>query len=106
MSKFIILAAAGFVGCASLAHAADVNIDQVGQKFSMPSVTVKAGDTLHFKNQDDVTHNINVINSSDDADDKGLQKPGETIDQKFPTAGDYMVRCSIHPKMKMSVKVQ
>ena len=106
MRPFMILAVGGFVSCALLAHAADTSVDQVGQKFSMPAVTIKAGDTLHFLNRDDVTHNINITGSGDDADDKGLQKPGEMIDQKFPTAGEFMVRCSIHPKMKMSVKVE
>jgi plastocyanin len=67
---------------------------------------LKAGESIHFLNKDDVTHNINVIDSDDNANDKGLQKPGETIDQKFDKAGDFQVRCSIHPKMKMTVKVQ
>jgi plastocyanin len=88
------------------AIAADTSIDQVGQKFSITSVTLKAGESIHFLNKDDVTHNINVIDSDDNANDKGLQKPGETIDQKFDKAGDFQVRCSIHPKMKMTVKVQ
>jgi plastocyanin len=88
------------------AIAADTSIDQVGQKFSTTTVTLKAGESIHFLNKDDVTHNINVIDSDDNANDKGLQKPGETIDQKFDKPGDFQVRCSIHPKMKMTVKVQ
>ncbi len=86
--------------------AADVHVDQVGQKFDPNTVSLKVGDTVHFKNGDDVTHNINVIDGDDNADDKGLQKPGQEITQKFDKAGSYMVKCAIHPKMKMSVEVK
>jgi plastocyanin len=81
-------------------------IDQVGQKFSQTSLSIPAGDTVHFVNHDDVTHNINVIDADDNAVDKGLQKPGETINQLFDKSGKFVVRCSIHPKMKMTVTVK
>ncbi len=61
---------------------------------------------MHFVNHDDVTHNINVIDEDDNATDKGLQKPGEAIDQMFDKAGKFMIRCSIHPKMKMTIAVK
>lgn len=90
----------------SLAHAAQVGIDQINQKFSQSSLTIKAGDTVNYKNGDDVTHNINVTSPDGDTDDKGLQKPGETIAQTFAKPGEYDVRCSIHPKMHMKVTVE
>ena len=89
--------------------AAANEIDQVGQKFSQTALSVASGDTVHFVNHDDVTHNINVINvidADDNAIDKGLQKPGEAITQLFDKAGKVTVRCSIHPKMKMTVAVR
>jgi plastocyanin len=88
------------------AVASDVPIDQAGQKFAPDSVSVKVGDTLIFTNKDDVKHNINVISPSGDAEDKGVQAPGENIKQTFTSAGEYQVRCKIHPKMKMTVIVQ
>ena len=88
------------------AAAADIKIDQIGQKFDPNKVTLNPGDTLHFVNGDDVTHNINIIDSDDNADDKGLQKPGQEILQKFEKAGTYAVKCAIHPKMKMTVEVK
>lgn len=106
MRKTVILVGSGLLACAALAQAAETSVDQVGQKFSQPSATLKIGDFMHFLNRDDVIHNINVIDADGDATDKGLQKPGETIEQKFMVAGTFVVRCSIHPKMKMSVKVQ
>lgn len=88
------------------ALAADVPVDQVGQKFSPNNISVKVGDTIHFKNGDDVTHNIQVTNPDDDNDDKGLQKPGEEIAQLFDKAGNYTIHCAIHPRMKMTVDVK
>ena len=87
------------------AQAAETSIDQAGQQFSQSSLSLKAGDTIVFTNKDDVTHNVKIING-DDTDDKGLQKPGEVIKTTFAKAGDYRVRCAIHPKMKIDVKVQ
>ena len=93
--------------CATFASAAgqDSFIDQHGLRFSLQSVSIKTGDTLHFHNSDDVIHNIMVLDADDDAKDEGLQKPGEVITAKFEKAGEYQVRCAIHPKMKMTVVV-
>jgi len=91
---------------ASRAWAADVDVDQQGIRFSQPSVTLKVGDTMHFHNHDDVTHNIMVIDSDDEPEDQGLQKPGVVIHKQFTDAGTFQVRCAIHPKMKMTVTVE
>ncbi len=99
---WIVAPAVLFLG-GGVCFAAASEIDQVGQKFSQTTLTVSAGDTVHFVNHDDVTHNVNVIDADDNAIDKGLQKPGDTIDQLFDKAGKFTIRCSIHPKMKMTV---
>jgi plastocyanin len=86
--------------------ATETTIDQSGQQFSQKSLDIAAGDTVTFANHDDVTHNINVVNEDDDANDLGLQKPGEKLTYKFDKAGKFKVRCSIHPSMKMTVNVK
>ena len=53
-----------------------------------------------------MTHNITVKSGDGDADDLGLQKPGNAVHYKFDTKGAYRVVCSIHPRMKMTVNVQ
>jgi plastocyanin len=108
-NRFAVSTAIAVLALASAsvaAFAAVTQIDQIGQKFSQSSLTVKAADHIKFLNQDDVQHNIKVINADGDEDEKGLQKPGETIDVAFAKAGHFMVRCAIHPKMKMAVDVQ
>lgn len=95
----------GFVTAVAV-EAATADIDQAGQMFSKKSLTVKPGDTVRFHNGDDAIHNINVIDAADVASDKGLQKPGETIGVLFDKAGKFVVRCSIHPKMKMTIAAE
>ena len=101
-----IAAPAGVLFAGGLCVAASTDIDQVGQKFSQTSLGVGRGDVVRFINHDDVTHNINVIDANDIGLDKGLQKPGESIEQVFDAAGKFVVRCGIHPKMKMTVAVK
>ena len=103
--RTILLAGAFLSLFITQAQAADVSVDQAGQQFSQSSLTLKPGDTIVFTNKDDVTHNVKII-SGDDTDDKGLQKPGETLKAVFAKPGDYQVRCGIHPKMRIDVKVQ
>jgi plastocyanin len=106
MRTISIALGVALVACVGLAHAAEFNIDQANKTFSQNKLSVKLGDTINFKNSDDVTHNITVIDKDDNDHDKGLQKPGETIHHTFDAPGDYVVHCQIHPKMKMTVSVQ
>ena len=82
------------------------DIIQRGQRFDHGTLSLNRGDVVHFLNHDDVIHNINVIDSEGNPDDKGLQKPGEIITEEFGSAGTYTVRCAIHPTMKMRITVQ
>jgi len=93
MRNKLLLTSALFAISLSSAFAAEVAVEQAGQKFAPDSVPLKAGDTIVFTNKDDVKHNINIINPSGDSDDKGIQAPGESIKSAFPTAGEYQVRC-------------
>lgn len=83
----------------------DGDVDQKGLRFTKPVVTISHDGTMRFHNSDDVKHNIMTIDESDMPSDHGLQRPGETISAKFDKPGVYQVRCAIHPKMKMTVKV-
>jgi len=104
--KAIVIAALALFSVIGVAQSSDLVVDQVGKVFSKTSLSVKVGDRIVFKNGDDVTHNITVEDEEGNDDDKGMQKPGEDITQKFDKAGSYVVRCQIHPRMKMQVKVE
>jgi amicyanin len=72
--------------------------------FAPATLTVPAGTTVTWVNQDDVPHNI--VSS----EGKALKSPVMDTDGKFSytftTAGTYPYYCGIHPKMTGKVVVQ
>ena len=72
--------------------------------FGPATLTVPAGTTVTWINQDDVPHN--VVSS----EGKTLKSPVLDTDQKFSytftTAGAYPYYCGLHPKMTGKVIVQ
>lgn len=92
---------------ASVQAATTIAIDQRGLVFNVSSESLQRGDRLTFNNSDDVTHNIHIFTGDDDdVADLGLQKPGVKLIHKFDAAGRFIVRCNIHPSMKMTVSVK
>jgi hypothetical protein len=73
--------------------------------FSQTEVTVQAGGSVQFLNDDDVSHNL-TVNEPDGVTRPGvLQPPGGDTRLPFAKFGDHSVRCLIHPKMKLIVHV-
>jgi len=101
----ILLAAAcvmslgGAVALASTNH----TIGQAGKKFSEDVLTVAVGDTVVFKNDDTVKHNIIIVKMRFNS---GMQDPGKDAELTFDKAGSFKVRCGMHPKMKLTIKAQ
>lgn len=106
LARLTFLAAPLLALAAAMAWAAVTHVDQVGQRFTQSSLTVRTGGHVAFSNSDDVQHNIKVIDGGGDASDHGLQRPGETINVLFSKSGRFIVRCAIHPRMKLPVDVQ
>ena len=79
-------------------------VTQSGRAFSMRTISVKRGDTIHFTNADEFLHQIYVKSPTFNfASDE--QDTGQTVDIRFPESGTFQVRCEIHPKMLLTVKV-
>jgi plastocyanin len=96
------LLAAGF---ASNAFAETHTIVQSNRTFKPGEVTINAGESVQFSNQDEFIHQVYV--DSDKIDyDSAEQAPGEIITIPFPKSGDFPVRCHIHPKMLLTVHVK
>lgn len=107
MIKKILLLTALFVLCpAAQAHAAEIIVTISNQQFSDDAIKVKAGDTVNLRNNDTITHNIQIANAKGDIDDRGLQKSGEAIKATFAKPGEYRITCGIHPAMKLKVSVE
>ena len=87
------------------ATAAEVVVDQVKEKFDKDTLSLKVGDSVTFSNSDPVKHNLTVVTPDEESKDLGMEQPGARVSYAPPKAGVYDVRCSIHPKMKMKIKV-
>jgi plastocyanin len=98
------LALVVLVGLSAGALAANLTITQKGRVFSSEEVTIKKGGTLTFLNDDSVPHNI-LSTSKGNEFNLGSQAPGASTDVTFREAGDVLILCAIHPRMKMTVKV-
>ena len=86
-------------------HAPDHVIKQAGKKFSATDLTVAAGETIQYVNDDAVTHNVFSVTPSHRFN-LGVMKPGDQGEIAFEDAGTLEVRCAIHPAMVMNVTVE
>jgi plastocyanin len=85
--------------------AGTVRIVQKDRAFQPTQITIAAGDTLQFTNEDTFLHQI-YVNSPKMTFESNEQPPGQTIELGFPTAGTFEVHCHIHPKMLLTVTVR
>src|SRR3954462_6922324 len=83
----------------------DHDVVQKERAFSQQEITIKPGDKIVFKNQDDFTHNVFSATPGMEFEIK-RQAPGGSSTIAFDKEGVAEVRCSIHPKMKLVVTVR
>src|SRR6476660_2771117 len=80
-----------------------------GLAFSPTSLTVKAGTTVTFKNNDSVDHTVTNGKDGKPDDNAAFDKSlstGQSVDVTFDKAGTFNVTCKIHSSMNMTVTVQ
>jgi amicyanin len=74
--------------------------------FSPDNITVKAGATVTWTNDDNVPHQI-VADAADQTDFKSdVLYTGQAYSYTFNKAGKFGYHCQIHPSMKATVIVQ
>ena len=73
--------------------------------FSPATITVKAGTTVTWSNQDSVTHTVTSDDSSKVSFKSGNIKDGDNYTFTFDTAGTYTYHCTPHPYMHGTVIV-
>jgi plastocyanin len=76
-------------------------IVQKGRRFLPAEITIRKGESLTVTNDDEFIHQI----YSEGLFDSEERRPGQNIVENFPRSGTFEVRCHIHPKMKMVVRV-
>ena len=106
--KATLISISGIVillGAIAPAWADDVEVTQRDKSFLPGEVVLKVGDSIVFHNDDPFSHNMFSRSKKHEFNLK-LQKPGEDLRQTFDAPGTALVRCAIHPKMKLVVKVE
>jgi amicyanin len=100
--SFTILRAGDSGHTANANEKAQIKIDNFS--FGPAALTVPAGTTVTWTNQDDVPHTVVS------AEGKEFKSPALDTDQKFSytfaKAGTYAYFCSVHPRMTGKVVVQ
>jgi plastocyanin len=94
----------GFGLIAGAAIAAEVEVHQSERTFVPGRLTVAKGSVVSFANDEQFTHHA-FVDTPQFAADTGDIPPGESRGITFNKAGTYLVRCAIHPQMKMTVDV-
>lgn len=79
-------------------------VNQKAKQFSVAALNAKVGDSVTFKNEDDVSHNIFSL-SEVQTFDLGTFGSGQTRTLKLESPGVIEVECAVHPNMKMNITV-
>jgi len=87
------------------AFAAEFEVGQKDKQFTQKSLTIKAGDSVKFTNNDPFFHNVFSL-SDLKTFDLGSYPKGQSKSVTFDKAGTYDIECAIHPNMQMKVKVE
>ena len=94
-------APAGGGGGSAPTAPASATVHMAGRAFSPGAVTIAAGGSVTFVNDDDREHT-----ATGDAFDTGVLNPGASSTERFPSAGTFSFLCQIHPDMRGTVTVR
>jgi plastocyanin len=99
----LILALIGMLGVSREARAqSDTTVTIADFAFSPNAITVQAGSTVTWVNNDSVPHTATGDNGEFDT---GSIAPGGSATITFDTAGTFAYHCTIHPNMTASITV-
>ncbi|MDB5645869.1 hypothetical protein [Methylobacterium sp.] len=83
-----------------------LHVSQKGRAFQPNAVILQRGASVEIVNDDgDLLHHA-YIDSPDFTFDSGDLKPGSRAQVTFTVGGTFAVLCGIHPKMKLTVRVE
>ena len=90
-------------GCFGPAPAGALNVSIAKFAFAPATLTVQAGQTVTFSNDDAVAHSST---SDSGAWDSGELAPGQSFSVTLQQPGTYHYHCSVHPFMQATLIVQ
>ncbi len=85
--------------------AQNIVVVQKDKMFSQAEITLKVGESVEFRNDDDTAHSVISFTPGHEFELK-LQRPGEGQAIAFDKPGRIEVECDIHPKMLLIINVQ
>ena len=115
LAALVPVAAAGFLSHANTGRPANsrsappkvVTVEIRGFKFEPATVTIQAGETLEWKNEDIVPHTATADEGAQKpAFDSGTIRTGEAWRYIARKKGTYNYTCTLHPNMKGDVIVR
>jgi plastocyanin len=86
------------------AKAAEVDMKDI--TFTPETITVDAGATVTWKNEDSVGHDVTADDDSFSSGDPGGISGGGEFKHTFAKAGDFKYVCTVHPGMEGEVVVK
>lgn len=104
MLRYAFMAGAALLLLTTAARAETHIVDQQGLEYVPTQLTIKAGDTVTFLNNDFMRHHIQYV-SGPDIFESRLLPIGEETSITLDTAGEYKVGCRIHPFMSLTITV-
>ena len=93
----------GTPGTTTASGAGGAQVVMKNTAFDPATVTIKAGESVTWTNEDPMNHTVTADNGEFDSGNLGQ---GATFSFTFDKAGTYPYHCSIHPTMKGTVVVQ
>jgi plastocyanin len=104
LSKTILAATAALLLGAAPALAATQTVTISNYTFMPASLSVHAGDTVIWTNQDGIPHTATALDGK--SFDSGAIDPGASWKFVFTKTGHFNYRCAIHPDMRGAINVQ
>jgi plastocyanin len=104
-TSFNYLASAALILVLVPAWAGEHVVSQKGKAFSIKKMTVSAGDSVKFVNDDPFAHNVFSLSDAKSFD-LGSYGQGLAKSVTFDKPGTIEVECAVHPDMRMVVEVK
>jgi len=103
LTKIVALGALVLLLGASHSLAADAQVKIANFTFDPPILTMKAGTTVTWVNNDDIPH---LVSEKDGKFRSSALDTGDKFSQTFSTAGTVEYFCAIHPHMTGKIVVE
>lgn len=105
MSKFMPLSLAAVLLVSTATASAQHTVSQKDKQFMPGDITIKAGESITFTNDDPYFHNVFSMSEAKTFD-LGNFPSGESRSITFEKPGVIDIECTIHPLMNMTVTVE